>query len=125
MPPCAERPEQVAQRARVLGGEHLGGREQRGLAAGVDHLQHRPQRHDRLARAHVSLEQPQHRHVARKVRGDLLAHRPLAGGERERQPRVERVDQSRRASPGALRRRAPRAPPCAAPAPSASTSASS
>ena len=37
----AQRAEQVADAAVVLGGEHLGRGEQRGLAAGVDHLQHR------------------------------------------------------------------------------------
>ena len=36
--------EQVEHAAVVLGGEHLGRRQQRRLPAGVDHLQHRPQR---------------------------------------------------------------------------------
>ena len=60
-PRLAERPEQRAQRAGVLGGEHLGGGEHRGLPARVDRLQHRPQRHHGLARADVALHEPVHR----------------------------------------------------------------
>ena len=37
------------------------GRQQRGLAAGVDDPQHRAQRDERLAGAHLTLEQSVHR----------------------------------------------------------------
>ena len=56
-------------RAGVLRGEHLGRGEQRGLAAGVDHLQHRPQRHDGLAGADLALQQPVHRVLGGQLRG--------------------------------------------------------
>ncbi len=74
----AERAEQRAQRAGVLRGEHLGGREHRGLPAGVDDLQHRPQRDDRLAGADVALHEPVHRVLARRGRR-RSRRRPPAG----------------------------------------------
>ena len=124
-----ERTKQLAQRPRVLGGEHLRGCEQRGLAPGVDHLQHGSQRDHGLACANVSLEQPQHGHAAREVSGDLRAHGHLARGQRERQPRVERVDEpvchGAHVTPRA-RTRAPRAAaraPFAAPTPLRSAAA--
>ena len=85
--------EQRGDRAVVLLGQHLGGREQRGLAAGVDHPQHRAQRDQRLAGADLALEQPVHRVRLGEVVLDLLADLALAGGELERQPRVERRQQ--------------------------------
>ena len=53
---AAERAEQLPDAAGVLGGEHLGGRQQGGLAAGVDDLGHRAQRDDGLARADLALQ---------------------------------------------------------------------
>ena len=88
-----QRPEQVAQRAQVLGGEHLGRREQRRLTAGVHHLEHRSQRDHRLARSDLALEQSLHGVGRREIRGDLRADLALARGERERQLGVERVEQ--------------------------------
>ena len=61
---AGERAEHLAQRAGVLLGEHLGGREQRRLAAAVDDGEHRAQRHERLARADLALQQPVHRRAA-------------------------------------------------------------
>ena len=55
-------------RAVVLLGEHLGGREQRRLAARVDDREHRAQRDHRLARADLALQQPVHRVLARPGR---------------------------------------------------------
>ena len=68
-----ERAEQLPDAAGVLGGEHLGGRQQRGLTAGVDHLGHRPQRDHGLARTDLALQQPVHRVLAAELAGQLLA----------------------------------------------------
>ena len=51
---------QVRQGAKVLAGEHLGGRHQRGLGAGLHRAQHGQQRHQGLAGADIALQQPQH-----------------------------------------------------------------
>ena len=58
---AASGPSRSRQAAQMLHGEHLGRRQQRRLSAGVDHLQHRPQRAHRLARADLALQQPVHR----------------------------------------------------------------
>ena len=83
----------------VLLGEDLGGRQERGLAAGVDHAQHRAQRHERLARADLALEQTVHRVRACQVGLDLRAHLLLTAGELEGEPLVEGRQQS--PAPGA------------------------
>ena len=102
--------EQRAQRAGVLRGEHRRRGEQRGLAARVDHLEHRAQRDDRLARADLALQQPLHRVRARRgPRRSARRPRRWPVGERERQPRVERVEQA--AGP---RAGGPSTPPAAA-----------
>ena len=109
-------PSSCADAAGVLGGEHLGGREQRGLAAGVDDLGHGPQRDDGLARADLALQQPVHRLVAVELGGELLPHLALALGERRRAGRRRRRRAGRRSARGrampgsraAARRRAAR-----------------
>ena len=83
-------------RALVLLGEHLGRREQRRLATGVDHLEHRAQRDHRLARADLALQQPVHRVALAELAGDLLPHAALAVGQREREPLVEPVENATR-----------------------------
>ena len=88
-----ERPEHRRDGAVVLLGQHLGRREQRRLAPGVDDGEHRPERDDRLARAHLALQQPVHRDVAGQVGRDLHAHRDLAVGEVERHTGVEGVEE--------------------------------
>lgn len=92
-----ERAEQGGDGAVVLLGQDLGGREQGGLPAGVDDLEHRQQRHHRLAGADLALQQPHHRHRL----GDLLGqHRPdlpLPGGQGERQPVQQRLPDAARA----------------------------
>ena len=95
-----QRAEQRGDAAEVLGGEHLGRREQRRLAAGVDHLQHRPQRarpscpsRPRPAAAGASGAPGQ-------VGGDLGADLALPVGQLVRQPRVERGQQPVRGGAG-------------------------
>ena len=61
--------------------EHLGGSEQRGLPAGVDDLEHGPDRDHGLARADLALQQPVHGVIAGQVRGDAGANLALARGE--------------------------------------------
>ena len=79
--------------AVVLLGEHLGRREEGGLAAGVDHPQHRPERHEGLAGADLALEQTVHRVRLGQVVLDLGPDVALALGQLERQPCVERRQQ--------------------------------
>jgi hypothetical protein len=69
----------------VLLGQDLGGRHQRGLEPRLDRGEHREHRHERLAGAHVALEEPVHRMRRGHVDPDLLPHALLGGGERERQ----------------------------------------
>src|SRR5690606_38857542 len=53
--------EEARERAVVLLGKDFRGRHERGLVARPDRGQHRSERHDRLARADVALEEPEHR----------------------------------------------------------------
>ena len=97
----------------VLLGEHLGRGEQRGLPPGVDHLEHRAERDERLARAHLALQEAVHRMVPAQLVGDQVADLALTTGQLERQPRVEGGQQpvvAAGAGPGtlgAVRRPAP------------------
>ena len=96
----------------MLLGQHLGGREQRGLAARVDHLEHRPDRDDGLARPDLALQQPVHGVVAGQVGADDRAHLTLARGQRKREPGVEGAGEpagARRARAGGQRRGGPAA----------------
>ena len=77
----------------MLSGQHLGWCQQRGLAAGVDHCQHRSQRDHGLAGADLALQQSLHRLGAAQLGHDLLAHCDLTLGEHERQAIVEGVEQ--------------------------------
>ena len=72
--------EHRGDRAEVLLGEHLGRRQERGLAAGVDDPEHRPQRDEGLAGADLALEQPVHRVGPGEVGLDLGRHLLLARG---------------------------------------------
>ena len=92
-PACASGPSIASMVRACCAGQHLGRREQRRLGAGVDGLQHRPQRDHGLARADLALQQPVHRVLAGQLGLELLADLDLPGGELERQPRVERVEQ--------------------------------
>src|SRR4051794_28731694 len=78
----------------VLSCQYFGRCEQGSLAARVDHSQHRPQCDQGLARSDLTLEQSLHWLVTGKLGHDLLAHRNLTVGQHERQPIVERLEQS-------------------------------
>ena len=58
--------------------------------------EHRSQRDDGLARADLTLQQPVHRPAPGQLGGEQLADRALTVGQRERQPRVERGEQTSR-----------------------------
>ena len=88
-----QRTEDVADRPGVLGGEHLGGRQQRALVAGVDHLQHRQHRDDGLAGTHLALQQPVHRSGSGQFAGDHLENLALPGGQFVGQPGHQRRHQ--------------------------------
>ncbi len=101
----AEVAEHRLDRPEVLLGEHLGGCEQRRLPAGVDDLEHRPERDQGLAGADLALQQAVHRVRRGQLGRDLLADAALPLGQRERQPFVEAREHHRRrcrdaASPG-------------------------
>ncbi len=85
--------EHRGDRAVVLLGEHLGRREQRGLAAGVDDAEHGAQRDDGLAGADLALEQAVHRVRLREVVLDL-ARRPRAGRRSARTAAARRTRSS-------------------------------
>ena len=102
---------QRLERREVLLGERLGGRHQRRLGARLDGPQHRVQRHDGLARAHLPHQQPLHRPVARDLLVDGVHRPPLVARGRERQ-RLAQPAGGQLARPGRARRRA--RPPAAA-----------
>ncbi len=78
-----QRREQPREGARVLLGQHLGRRHERGLEVVLGGQQHREQRHHRLAAAHVALEQPMHAHRRRHVGDDFLDGALLGAGQLE------------------------------------------
>lgn len=82
-------PHHLGDRPVVLLGEHLGGREHRGLTARVDDGEHGAQGHHRLAASDLSLEEPVHRMLRGQVVEDLLGDLQLALGEGEGQLGVE------------------------------------
>ena len=62
---------QPGQRAVMLLGQHLGRRHHRRLRARFHRTQHRQQRHQRLARADIALQQAQHAPLGRQIGVDL------------------------------------------------------
>jgi hypothetical protein len=85
--------EQLRQRAGVLLGQDLGGGHQRRLVAVLHRAQHGEERHHRLPRAHVALQQPVHPPRRGHVLADLLQHLLLRAGEREGEAPVEGLHQ--------------------------------
>ena len=94
----------------MLLGEDLGGGHHGGLVAGLHGRQHRQRGHDRLARAHVALQQAMHRVRCGHVAPDLVPHALLGAGERPRQARAQALhERARRIERDALRARGARA----------------
>ncbi len=79
----------LGDRAVVLLGEDLRGREHGGLAARVDHGEHGTEGHHGLPRPHLPLEQPVHGVLGGEVVEDLPGDLLLALGEGEGQAVVE------------------------------------
>ena len=94
----------------VLLGQHFGRRHQRGLRAGLDRAQHREQRNQRLARADIALQEPQH--------APLRTHVALDLGQRLELVRGRTVAEARE-RPGLQRAVAAQAPAAAAAHPAA------
>ncbi len=84
------------RRLGVLHGKRLGRRHERALEAGLRRPHEAVERHDRLARAHVALQQPAHRDRAREVRVQLVERLKLVRGQFERQALQEGPAQVRR-----------------------------
>ena len=87
----AERQQQRCELGRVLRGEDLGRRHQRGLHAALVREHDRRGGDERLAAADVALQQAVHRRGAPHVAPDAVDHAALRGGRRERQLGDERV----------------------------------
>ncbi len=85
--PQAARRREAAERRKMLARQNLGRRHQRRLPPGLDAGRHGEQRDQRLARADIALQQPQHAGPARKVSADLLQCLHLRARQRERQRR--------------------------------------
>ena len=101
--PHAERLAQRREADQVLGGERLGGRHQRALAACLDGPDEGVGRNGRLARADVALEQAAHRHGPPQVGVDL-ADGPVLGARSARTAVRSRTTRPARPGPGAAGR---------------------
>ena len=75
--------EHLLHGAQVLSGQHLGGREENGLTAGVGDLQHGAQGHERFTRTHLTLHEPTHGNVRRNVGSNFGAYLCLIAGQRK------------------------------------------
>ena len=78
----------------VLAGENFGRRHHRRLPAGFDHVRHREQRDDGLARSDVALQQPQHALLGSEIGADVVDRLALRAGQREGQGGLEAPRQS-------------------------------
>jgi hypothetical protein len=94
---------ELLDREEVLLRERLGRRHERPLTSRLDRAQKGVQRHDRLARPDVALEEALHRHRAGEVSVDLVDGPLLIGGEREWQRLAVADDELSRRADG-LRR---------------------
>ena len=73
--------------------QDLGRSDERPLVTGGNHLEQRTERDDGLARSHVSLQEPLHRHLAGQVGPDLGDRLTLGVRELKRQRRSETLAQ--------------------------------
>ena len=80
---------QRANGCHVLAGQHFGRHHQRRLRAGFAGAGHGHQRHDRLARADIALEQAQHALAGGHVRGNLVERSRLRPGQRVTEGRAD------------------------------------
>ena len=78
----------------MLAGEDLGRGHHRRLPARFDHLRHRQQRDDGLARPDVALQQPQHALLGSQIIADVVDRLTLRAREREGQGGLEAPGQS-------------------------------
>ena len=83
--------DQPRRRLRVLRGERLRGRQEHALQTGLGGADEAVEGDDRLARAHVALQQPAHGDVAAQVALELVQRLQLMRGELERQAVEERA----------------------------------
>ena len=86
-----------ADALEMLAGEDFGRRHQRRLPSRFDDVGHRQQRDDRLARADVALQQPDHALRLGEIGADVLDRLRLRAGQREGQ----RVENALRQTAGA------------------------
>ena len=89
--PVGAAPQQAAQREEVLLGQDLGGGHEGRLVAVLEDDDHGEERHQRLARAHVALDEAVHGVGRAEVVGDLPQDAPLRPGEREGQDALHRL----------------------------------
>ena len=87
--------EQARERGVVLPRQNLGGSHHAGLKTVVDGQQHRQQRHERLARPHVALQQPVHLAARHRILPDFAHDALLRPRKRKGQllpvKRIERL----------------------------------
>ena len=81
-----QRADEPGRRLGVLRGERLGRRQEHALEPGLRGAHQAVEGDDRLARAHVALQQPPHRRLAAQVRLELVERLELVRRELERQP---------------------------------------
>ena len=73
----------------MLAGENLGRRHHRRLPSGFDHVGHRQERDDGLARADVALQQPDHALLRPEIGADVVDRLQLRLGQRKGQRGLE------------------------------------
>ena len=78
----------------VLAGENFGRRHHRRLPARFDHLRHRQERDNGLARSDVALQQPQHALFGSEIGADVVDRLALRGRQRKGQGGFEAPRQS-------------------------------
>ena len=91
--PQADRFSERRQPVIVLAGEDFGRRHHRRLASRFDHVRHRHQRDDGLARSDVALEEPQHPLLGPEIGADVVDRLPLRFCQRKRQRGLEAAPQ--------------------------------
>ena len=78
----------------MLAGENLGRGHYRRLPACFDHVGHRQERDDGLARSHIALQEPQHALLGSEIGADVVQRLALSAREREGQGGFEAPRQS-------------------------------